>query len=135
MGQFFETLCILYVAVTHTQCCSVSCSSSLTVKHFALIVVETMRHNCVDSTKDGYKIYFKWKRTWSSNAKAEANVKLFLVDQYLPFWVQCTSCGRWRQLPKETSLSPDLIRSYKCDASIEVTVLLMSFFCECIFVL
>jgi len=79
----------------------------------------------VDSTKDGYKTYMKWKRTWSSHAKTEANVKLFLVDCFLPFWAQCTSCGRWRQLPKEVSLSPEFIRSYKCDASVEVIVLLM----------
>jgi len=80
----------------------------------------------VDSTKEGYKAYSKWKYTWSSNAKCEANVKLFLVDQYLPFWVQCTSCGRWRQLPRETNLTPELLSSYKCDASLEVIALFIS---------
>jgi len=74
------------------------------------------------STKEGYKAYMRWKRIWAPNAKVEANVKLFLVDQYLPFWVQCTSCAKWRQLPKEMSLTPELIRTYKCDASVEVTV-------------
>jgi len=90
-----------------------------------IVVVQMMRVTYVDSTKDGYKTYIKWKRTWSSNAKTEANVKLFLVDRFLPFWAQCTSCGRWRQLPKEVSVSPELIRSYKCDASVEVIALLM----------
>jgi len=77
----------------------------------------------VDSTKDGYKAYGRWKRTWSYNAKVEANVKLFLVDQYLPFWVQCTSCSRWRQLPKDTNFSPELVRNYRCDADMEVLAL------------
>jgi len=80
---------------------------------------------CVGSTKDGCKTYMKWKRTWSSNAKVEANVKLFLVDRYLPFWLQCMSCGRWRQLPNDAQLTPELVRSYKCDAGLEVTAFLM----------
>ena len=77
----------------------------------------------VDSTKEGYKMYMKWKRIWSSNAQVEANVRLFLVDRFLPFWVQCTICGQWRQLPKETSFNPELIRSYKCATSMEVMAL------------
>jgi len=78
---------------------------------------------CVNSNKEGYKAFIKWKHAWSSNGKVEANVKLFLVDRYLPFWVQCTTCGRWRQLPRDTSFCPELIRSYKCDASFEVIML------------
>lgn len=78
----------------------------------------------VDSTKEGYKTYARWKRTWSSNAAVEANVKLFLCDRYMPFWVQCTNCSQWRQLPKDTSFSPELIRNYKCDANMEVLALL-----------
>jgi len=79
----------------------------------------------VDSTKDGYKAYVRWKHTWSSNARVEANVKLFLVDKYLPFWVQCTSCSQWRPLPNNTSFTPELVKNYKCDANTTVTAALI----------
>jgi len=121
-----------YVAVTQTQHCFLFYSTSSTVSRM-LPHMETMWCICVDSTKEGYKTYIKWKRTWSSHPKAEANVKLFLVDQYLPFWVQCTCCGRWRQLPNETILSPELIKSYKCDASMEVIALLMLLYFTSVF--
>ncbi|GAB1298143.1 Lysine-specific histone demethylase 1B [Apodemus speciosus] len=66
--------------------------------------------------KDGYDKYSAWKRVWTSNGKTEPSPKAFMADQQLPYWVQCTKpeCGKWRQLTKETQLTPHLARAYRC---------------------
>lgn len=68
------------------------------------------------STKGGYDMYEKWKRHWSSKARTEAAVANFMVDQIMPYWVQCQAegCGKWRQLSRGSDLTPEFIDSFQC---------------------
>ncbi|XP_059169654.1 lysine-specific histone demethylase 1B-like [Physella acuta] len=68
------------------------------------------------STKGGYEVYEKWKRHWSSKARTEAAVANFMVDQIMPYWVQCQAegCGKWRQLSRDSDLTPEFIDSFQC---------------------
>ena len=48
-----------------------------------------------------------------------AGAKMFLVDQYLPLWVQCTveGCRKWRKLPPSIELhhvKQDIVRCSDC---------------------
>ncbi|XP_064596763.1 LOW QUALITY PROTEIN: lysine-specific histone demethylase 1B-like [Liolophura sinensis] len=71
------------------------------------------------SHKDGYEVFTAWKRQWSSNSKTEPASAAFMMDQVLPYWVQCTlpGCGKWRQLSRDLELSPNFIRRYTCGMS------------------
>ena len=47
---------------------------------------------------------------------------MFLVDQYLPVWVQCTveRCRKWRKLPPSIELhhvKQDIVRCNDCQKS------------------
>ena len=47
---------------------------------------------------------------------------MFLVDQYLPVWVQCTveRCRKWRKLPPSIELhhvKQDIVRCNDCQRS------------------
>lgn len=62
----------------------------------------------------------EWKRVWSANARTEANLKTFLVDRYLPYWLQCNRCSKWREVSRDIDVTPELIRMFKCDSTKEV---------------
>ncbi|XP_052012901.1 lysine-specific histone demethylase 2 [Apodemus sylvaticus] len=91
-----------------------------TSRWYHLSCGEHFCNECFDhyyrSHKDGYDKYSAWKRVWTSNGKTEPSPKAFMADQQLPYWVQCTKpeCGKWRQLTKETQLTPHLARAYRC---------------------
>ncbi|CAI9720478.1 lysine-specific histone demethylase 1B-like [Octopus vulgaris] len=73
------------------------------------------------SHKLGYETFCKWKSEWSSKAKMEASVCVFMADKLLPFWVQCTrpECCKWRQLSRDFDLYPDFIRNFTCGMTSE----------------
>jgi hypothetical protein len=73
------------------------------------------------SNKNGFAAYSEWKRVWSKNGSTEANIKLFFVDQYLPCWVQCNACSKWRQLPRETALTSQFVKDFVCANLTEVS--------------
>ncbi|XP_022252437.1 lysine-specific histone demethylase 1B-like [Limulus polyphemus] len=68
------------------------------------------------SHKDGYNRFTNWKKKWSANGRTEATLKFFMVDQMLPYWVQCTlpECGKWRQLPRDVELTSNMINNFQC---------------------
>ncbi|KAK2192337.1 hypothetical protein NP493_33g03006 [Ridgeia piscesae] len=67
-----------------------------------------------DSHKDGYVAFSKWKRVWATNGKTEANIRTYMVDQMLPFWLRCSRCGKWRQLSRNADITPEFIGRFQC---------------------
>ncbi len=65
-----------------------------------------------------------WSAMWDREAggdKLSPGPKTFLMDQYLPVWVQCTreGCGKWRKLPPSIDLRHVKQNIVKCtDCSI-----------------
>jgi len=66
------------------------------------------------SHKDGYVAFSKWKRVWATNGKTEANIRTYMVDQMLPFWLRCSRCGKWRQLSRNADITPEFIGRFQC---------------------
>lgn len=66
------------------------------------------------SSKDGYAIFNSWKDAWMDEATSEPTLKTFVSDQLLPYWVCCTLCKKWRQLPKNSQVAPDFIKKFHC---------------------
>ncbi|GAB1611014.1 lysine-specific histone demethylase 2 [Argonauta hians] len=73
------------------------------------------------SHKLGYETFSQWRTEWSSKAKIEASVCVFMADRLLPFWVQCTraECSKWRQLSRDFDLFPDFIHNFTCGMTSE----------------
>ena len=71
------------------------------------------------SNKAGYSTYAKWRRLWASNGRTEAGAKVFLADQYLPYWLQCNICHKWRQCSRSTDMTPEFITKYVCGMNSE----------------
>ncbi|XP_041360495.1 lysine-specific histone demethylase 1B-like [Gigantopelta aegis] len=72
------------------------------------------------SYKEGYSVFEKWKHVWSTQGTTEPTHRVFMCDQFLPYWVQCnlSSCRKWRQLSREASLTPEFINKYVCGMSL-----------------
>ncbi|XP_052085769.1 lysine-specific histone demethylase 2-like [Mytilus californianus] len=69
------------------------------------------------SHKDGYAVFALWKRKWSTYGTTDPNIKAFMMDTMLPYWVQCTQCEKWRQMTKDSNISPDFLKKYVCGMS------------------
>lgn len=73
------------------------------------------------SNKAGNVIYNSWCTLWEreSGECVAPGAKMFLVDQYLPIWVQCTleTCLHWRKLPPAIELhhvKQDIVKCSDC---------------------
>lgn len=76
---------------------------------------------CYPSNKPGNLVYNSWCSVWEkeSGERTTPGAKMFLVDQYLPVWVQCTlpECGKWRKLPSAIELhhvKQDIVKCSDC---------------------
>uniref|UniRef100_A0A0B7ACG4 Amine oxidase n=1 Tax=Arion vulgaris TaxID=1028688 RepID=A0A0B7ACG4_9EUPU len=94
--------------------------SGWTSRWYHLTLGEHYCNECFEyyyrSHKDGYKEYDQWKREWSAKARTEAGISPFMVEQILPYWVQCKAvgCGKWRQLSRDLNLTPEFIDTFVC---------------------
>lgn len=71
------------------------------------------------SCKDGYETYTTWKYDWSASGQREANIKVYVSEMIMPFWVQCTLCSKWRELNPQQEFSTEDIKTWKCTSSID----------------
>lgn len=79
------------------------------------------------TSKEGYLVYQQWCDLWSREANTPPNLKMFFVDQFMSYWVQCMlpQCGKWRRLPRHVELHVvDLstITCTDCDAPEDIHV-------------
>lgn len=73
------------------------------------------------SNKPGHTIFTTWSSIWDREAgdRISPGPKTFLMDQYLPVWVQCTQegCSKWRKLPPSIDLRhvrQDIVKCVDC---------------------
>lgn len=84
-------------------------------EHFCNACFDYMYRSC----KDGYETYTKWKYDWSASGQREANIKVYVSEMIMPFWVQCTLCSKWRELNPQQEFSTEDIKTWKCTSSID----------------
>ncbi|TRY56568.1 hypothetical protein DNTS_008400 [Danionella cerebrum] len=93
-------------------------SNGYTSRWYHLSCGEHFCNECFDhfyrSHKEGFEIFSNWKKLWSSNGKSEPSLKAFMADQQLPYWGQCSLCGKWRQLGAEPALTTMLASNFRC---------------------
>ncbi|XP_014681007.1 PREDICTED: lysine-specific histone demethylase 1B-like isoform X2 [Priapulus caudatus] len=97
---------------------------SYTSRWYHLTSGEHFCNDCFDhfyrNTKPGFQAYCHWRDEWAANGKTEPTLKLYMQDQHLPYWVQCTKpdCTKWRQLSREVEITVEFIQSYYCGKKI-----------------
>ncbi|BFZ11164.1 hypothetical protein BsWGS_14203 [Bradybaena similaris] len=112
--------CTATIPVCFAQASDRCSGNAWTSRWYHLTLGEHFCNECFEhfyrSHKDGYKEYEKWKLEWSLKARTEPSVAAFMVEQVLPYWIQCraVTCGRWRQLSRELNLTPELIDTFVC---------------------
>jgi lysine-specific histone demethylase 1B len=55
-----------------------------------------------------------WQKRWDLRAGVPGNLRLFIGDRLLPFWLQCTECHKWRPISCREKLTPSKIASFQC---------------------
>jgi len=75
-------------------------------------------NNCFDAYyrvhKEGNKRYEKFKKHWSANCRKESNLKIFFSEEFLPFWIQCNKCEKWREGESDIDLTPEYSAKFEC---------------------
>ena len=85
------------------------------------------------SHKGGYAEFSAWKKIWSCNGRWEGNVRKFLADRHLPYWLRCNDCGNWRQLTSKLNATPEFFRKFVCGMNSKGSMVsaVIFFFCCC----
>ncbi|XP_022088783.1 lysine-specific histone demethylase 1B-like [Acanthaster planci] len=100
----------------HERCAG----NGYTSRWYHLSAGEHYCNECFDyfyrSHRVGFEQVSRWKREWSCTGKTEPNLRTFMVDQLLPYWLQCSKpgCGKWRTLPRGHEINADVIRQFTC---------------------
>eukprot|EP00116_Pleurobrachia_bachei_P000905 sb/3461167/ len=66
------------------------------------------------SDKPGHTEFNAWREKWRTTSKCAPVTKLFLTEEILPYWTQCSLCLRWRQLPKGVDLTKIKQETWSC---------------------
>ena len=111
-------------SLTHTHHSHTHKSRSLSLTHTSRSLSHTHTSRSLSlthSNKPGNTLYTQWCTVWEREAgdSIAAGPKMFLVDQYLPIWVQCTveGCQKWRKLPPSIELhhvKQEIVRCSSC---------------------
>ncbi|PIK55285.1 putative lysine-specific histone demethylase 1B [Apostichopus japonicus] len=113
--------CPAKLPICFTNATEKCAGDTYTSRWYHMSAGEHFCNECFDhyyrSHREGYKLFSEWKREWSKNGKTDPNLKTYMADQVLPYWVQCNkqSCKKWRPLPPRKDLTKEIISSFVCD--------------------
>ncbi|ESO09302.1 hypothetical protein HELRODRAFT_190449 [Helobdella robusta] len=100
--------------------CAAYCGGA-TSRWYHISIGEHYCNDCFDmfyrSNKEGNEQFTLWKKICSMSGMSDASVKMFVVDKFLPYWLRCNECFKWRMLPKETDINSDFILNFTCRSS------------------
>ncbi|KAH7720122.1 amine oxidaseflavin-containing family protein [Aphelenchoides avenae] len=109
----------------HKECClagssDAKCAAELNQNNF--FHISKGEHLCGSCYDEMLKIgrplnerYMKWKNEWLDVSRCAPSTRFFIVDQLLPYWMQCCTCGKFRRLPHDSSC-PDAaaVGAFEC---------------------
>uniref|UniRef100_A0A914DVB8 Lipid-binding serum glycoprotein C-terminal domain-containing protein n=1 Tax=Acrobeloides nanus TaxID=290746 RepID=A0A914DVB8_9BILA len=61
-----------------------------------------------------YDRYIVWKNQWINESRCKPNVRLFIQDQLLPFWIDCKKCGKFRKVLLEKAIPASQMAQFEC---------------------
>ncbi|CAJ0565566.1 unnamed protein product, partial [Mesorhabditis spiculigera] len=60
------------------------------------------------------KEFLGWKEEFSQHCRKNPGAKFFVQDKLLPFWLRCTQCHKFRNVPSKEPLEPTAIGHFTC---------------------
>uniref|UniRef100_A0A914XEL4 Amine oxidase n=1 Tax=Plectus sambesii TaxID=2011161 RepID=A0A914XEL4_9BILA len=61
--------------------------------------------------------FVKWKLEWMEDSRRSPTLRQYVADQLMPFWTQCTKCGKWRHLHRSVNLTNDSHKKFTCPSA------------------
>uniref|UniRef100_A0A914VP70 Uncharacterized protein n=1 Tax=Plectus sambesii TaxID=2011161 RepID=A0A914VP70_9BILA len=61
--------------------------------------------------------FVKWKLEWMEDSRRSPTLRQYVADQLMPFWTQCTKCGKWRHLHRSVHLTNDSHKKFTCPSA------------------
>lgn len=63
-----------------------------------------------------YERYVEWKNRWVSESRCAPFLRLFILDQLLPFWIDCSICGKFRLVERAQiqDICSKKIKNFNC---------------------
>ena len=60
--------------------------------------------------------YMHWKKRWVKESRCIPHLRLFIFEEVLPFWLNCSECGKFRRISRSvgSELSSTIIAKFKC---------------------
>lgn len=60
--------------------------------------------------------YKDWKGRWVERSRCVPFLRMFIFEEFLPFWLNCSACGKFRRIVRsmDSELSPTIIAKFKC---------------------
>ncbi|KAH3748720.1 lysine-specific histone demethylase 2-like [Dreissena polymorpha] len=113
-----KTSCPATAPICFARSSQLCCGNGYTSRWYHITAGEHFCNECFEhfyrSYKDGYDIYMSWKRLWTQYGNTDHSIRSYMVDQVLPYWVECNLCHKWRSVFRETDISPKFLKSYVC---------------------
>ncbi|KAI6205215.1 hypothetical protein M3Y94_00767600 [Aphelenchoides besseyi] len=63
-----------------------------------------------------FNVYNAWKNKWVQDSRCAPSLRLFVLDELLPFWISCNRCGKFRKCSAdENQWNEETIAEFTCD--------------------
>uniref|UniRef100_A0AC34QM09 SWIRM domain-containing protein n=1 Tax=Panagrolaimus sp. JU765 TaxID=591449 RepID=A0AC34QM09_9BILA len=61
-----------------------------------------------------FERYIEWKRVWVEASRCTPNIRVFVTDQVLPFYANCSKCLKYRKLAPDADMTANFLENYVC---------------------
>ncbi|KAI6173627.1 Amine oxidase [Aphelenchoides besseyi] len=68
------------------------------------------------SGRSKFNVYNAWKNKWVQDSRCAPSLRLFVLDELLPFWISCNRCNKFRKCSAdENQWNEETIAGFTCD--------------------
>ena len=59
--------------------------------------------------------FLAWKDLWRGSGTGEPGVRIFIGHRFLPYWIRCQWCGKFRQISRNKQITAQFLEDFNCD--------------------
>uniref|UniRef100_A0A7E4VMY5 mannose-6-phosphate isomerase n=3 Tax=Panagrellus redivivus TaxID=6233 RepID=A0A7E4VMY5_PANRE len=83
-------------------------------------ICELCYEDCIRVGRSMFERYQIWKKKWVEVSRCSPNVRVYVLEQWLPYYANCKDCGKFRQVDCHTEFSTTFLESFKCPESCDL---------------